>query len=220
MKNKSIKKKCIEYAIVSIICIIICLLCFKSCGSTDPCKLIFKNSPYVEYSPLTTSDWESFDFGIKKDGSYYFEFTQHKYSVNNRAFTDVNFGRVEGTWEFVGKFEQKYKVYKTNARLASVSKSQSFAIYKLNGLVGGFYAEVADDGTVTQNVYSYQGYCVYRYGGTNSWSLGNPEGICIFFTNETIDEEFLNNSVDSESLSTGWGYGSIGEYNYTHTVKI
>ena len=214
MKNKKI-------IFILVICLVLPLVfMFNGCSSKDPSKLIFKNSPYVENSPYETSDWESFEFGIKKDGSYYFEFTKHKYSINNRLFTDVNFDRVEGTWELIGKYDQEYKVYKTSAKLTSVSKKQSLAIYKLNGLVGGFYADIAEDGTITKNVDSYQGYCVYKYGDNTSWSVGKTEYICIFFTNEIIDETLLDRTVRSDGLSTGWRYDSIGECNYSHTVKI
>lgn len=221
MKNKILNLKTILSFVLIFVCIITCGVCLTACGTTDPSQMIFKNSPYVEYDDSwTSSDWESFNFEIKKVGSYSFEYTKHNYSIENRNFTEINFDKVEGTWDYVGTFTQNYKVYKTNAKLTSVQKTQSFAIYKLNGLVGGFSARVEDDETIIKEVDSFQGYCVYRYGDKSSWSAGKLEGICIFFTNETINEELLNSSIDNDSLSTGWRYGSIGEYNYSHTVRV
>lgn len=192
-----------------------------ACGSTDPSKLIFKNSPYVEYDDSwTSSDWDSWNFEIKKNGNYSFDYTHHKYSIKNKNFTEINFDKVEGTWEYIGTFTQDYKVYKTDAKLVSVPKNQSFAIYKLNGLVGGFYGTVEDDGTINKEVGSYQGYCVYRYGDKSSWTAGKTEAICIFFTNETVNEALLDSTIDNNSLSTGWRYGSIGKVNYYHTVRV
>ena len=93
------------------------------CGSTDPSKLIFKNSPYVEYDDSwTSSDWDSCNFEIKKNGNYSFDYTHHKYSIKNKNFTEINFDKVEGTWEYIGTFTQDYKVYKTDAKLVSVPK--------------------------------------------------------------------------------------------------
>ena len=214
MKNKK------TIFIILTICLVLSFsLMFVACSSKDPSKLIFKNSPYVESDPATTSDWRSFNFEINKDGNFSFEYTFHKYSITTRSFTDVNFDRVEGTWEYIGTFDQDYQVYKSSAKLASVSKSQSFAIYKLNGLLGGFFVNVAEDGTITKEVGSYQGYCVYRYGDVSTWSTGKIEGICIFFTNEIIDETLLNKTIERDSLSTGWRYDATGETNYSHTVK-
>ena len=214
------KRKVFSFTLV-LFCIITCGLCFTACGSTDPSKLIFKNSPYVEYDDSSTSsDWESFNFEIKKDGNYSFAYSQHKYSIENKSFTEVKFDKVEGTWEYIKTFTQDYEVYKTNAKLVSVPKKQSLAIYKLNGLLGGFTAKVEDDNTITKKVDSYQGYCVYRYGDKSSWTAGKTEGICIFFTNEEIDETLLNNTVDDKYLSSGWRYGAIGVYNYYHTVRV
>ena len=213
--------KSIFLRLIAFMCITMCFSCLTACASTDPTNLIFKNSPYVEYDDSwTSSDWESFKFEIKRNGNYSFEYSQHKYSIENRSFTEINFDKVEGSWEYIGTFTQDYKVYKTNAKLTSVSKKQSLAIYKLNGLFGGFSAQVEDDNTITKDVDSYQGYCVYRYGDKSSWTVGTTEGICIFFTNETISETLLNSSVDNDSLSTGWKYGSIGIYNYSHTVRV
>ncbi|MBQ7466805.1 MAG: hypothetical protein IJS74_01900 [Clostridia bacterium] len=205
--------------IISFVGIITCMLCLTACGSTDPSKLIFSHSPYVEDKPLSQSDYNSFNFKINKNGSYSFDFTMNRFSIASQSHTAVNFDKVEGTWEFIGKFDQQYKVYKSNAKLASVTKNQSLAIYKLNGLVGGFYANVEDDGTITKEVDTYQGYCVYRYGDKHSWTIGKTEVLCIFFTNEIIDETFLNKSIDNGTLSTAWDYGSIGTYNYSHLVK-
>ncbi len=191
------------------------------CGSTDSSKLIFSNSPYVEYDSLSTSDWDSFNFEIEKNGNYSFEYSQHKYSIKNKSFTEINFDKVEGSWEYIGTFTQDYKVYQTKAKLISATKHQSLAIYKLNGLVGGFYGNVDDDGyIITKEVGSYQGYCVYRYGDKSSWTVGKNEGICIFFTNETVNEALLDSTIDDNSLNTGWGYGSIGKVNYCHTIKV
>ena len=62
-----------------------------ACGSTDPSKLIFKNSPYVEYDDSwTSSDWYSWNFEIKKNGNYSFYYTHHKYSIKNKNFTEIN----------------------------------------------------------------------------------------------------------------------------------
>ena len=214
-------KKKIFSVVLAFVCIITCGLCLTACGSTDPSKLIFKNSPYVEYDDSwTSSDWESWNFKIKKNGNFSFDYTQHKYSIKNKNFTEIKFDKVDGTWEYVGKFEQKYKVYRTNAKLVSVPKKQSLAIYKLNGLVGGFYGSVDDDGTINKEVGSYQGYCLYRYGDKNSWTAGKTETICIFFTNETVNEALLDSTIDNNSLSTGWRYGSIGKVNYYHTVRV
>lgn len=192
------------------------------CGSTDPSKLIFSNSPYVEYDDSwSSSDWDSFNFEIKKNGNYSFEYSQHKYSIKNKTFTEINFDKVEGSWEYIGTFTQDYKVYKTNAKLVSVPKHQSLAIYKLNGLLGGFYGRADEDGNIiTKEVGSYQGYCLYRYGDKNSWTLGKTEDVCIFFTNETVNEALLDSTIDDNSLSTGWRYGSIGKANYYHVVKV
>ena len=209
MKRKNI------LAVLALILILPCMFILSSCASNDPSKLIFNNSPYVEYDDSwTSSDWDSFNFTIKKDGDYSFEYTQHKYSISSRSYTTIDFDKIEGTWEYIGTFEQDYVVYQTHAKVISAPKNQSLAIYKLNGLKGGFTSSVADDGTITKDVDVYQGYCVYRYGDKSSWTTGRTEGICIFFTDEPIDETLLNNTIDSDSLSTGWRYGSIGEYNY------
>ena len=215
-------KKKIFSVVFAFVCIITCGLCLTACGSTDPSKLIFKNSPYVEYDDSwTSSDWDSWNFEIKKNGNYSFEYSQHKYSIKNKSFTEINFDKVEGSWEYIGTFTQDYKVYKTNAKLVGVPKHQSLAIYKLNGLVGGFYGKVDDDGNIiTKEVGSYQGYCVYRYGDKSSWTAGKAEGIYIFFTNETVNEALLDSTIDDNSLSTGWKYSSIGKVNYSHIVKV
>ena len=215
MKRKNI------LAVLALILILPCMFILSSCASNDPSKLIFNNSPYVEYDDSwTSSDWDSFNFTIKKNGDYSFEYTQHKYSISSRSYTTIDFDKIEGTWEYIGTFEQDYVAYQTHAKVISAPKSQSLAIYKLNGLKGGFTSSVADDGTITKDVDVYQGYCVYRYGDKSSWTTGKTEGICIFFTDEPIDETLLNNTIDSDSLSTGWRYGSIGEYNYSHVVKV
>ena len=214
------KRKIISF-VLAFVCVTFCGLCLSACGSTDPSKLIFKNSPYVEYDDSwTSSDWESFNFEIKKNGNYSFEYSQHKYSTKNKNYTTVNFDKVEGNWEYIGTFTQDYKVYKTGAKLFSVSKNQSLAIYKLNGLIGGFNAKIEDDYTINKEVGSYQGYCVYRYGDKSSWTAGKTEAICIFFTNKTVDQALLDSTIDEKYLSTGWRYGSIGVYNYTHVVKV
>lgn len=202
--------------------LIFCVTVFSltGCGSTNPSKLIFRNSPYVENNSLSSSDWYSFNFEIKKNGNYSFEFSQHKY--RNKSFTEINFDKVEGSWEYIGTFTQDYKVYQTQAKLVSDTKHQSLAIYKLNGLVGGFYGKVDDDGNIiTKEVGSYQGYCVYRYGDkSSSWTLGKYECICIFFTNETVNEALLDSTIDDNSLNIGWRYDNIGKVNYCHTVRV
>lgn len=203
--------------------LIFCIAVFSltGCGSTDPSKLIFSNSPYVEYNSMSSSDWYSFNFEIKKNGNYSFEFSQHKH-IKNNSFTEINFDKVEGSWEYIGTFTQDYKVYQTKAKLISDTKHQSLAIYKLNGLVGGFYGKVDDDGNIiSKEVGSYQGYCVYRYGDKSSaWTVGKDEGICIFFTNETVNEALLDSTIDDNSLYTGWRHGYIGKVNYCHTVRV
>ena len=78
-------KKKIFSVMLAFVCIITCGLCLTACGSTDPSKLIFSNSPYVEYNDSwTSSDWYSFNFEIKKNGNYSFDYTQHKYSIKNK----------------------------------------------------------------------------------------------------------------------------------------
>ena len=208
---------CVLFGLISIIVAFSLAGC--GCSSTDPAKLIFSNSPYVEYDDSwTSSDWESWRFEIKKDGNYSFEYTAHDYSIARREYTHVDFDKVQGEWEYLGTFTQHYEVYQTSARLLSVAKNQALAIYKLNGLVGGYTAIVDDEGNVTRQVDTLQGYCVYRYGDTHTWSAGTIQGICIFFTNETVNEALLDSTVDADSRSTGWDYGSIGEYNYYKTV--
>ena len=215
------KKRQNIFMIFILMLMIPCVFVLTACGTTDPSKMIFNKSPYVEYDDSwTTSDWTSWNFEIKKSGSFSFDLTDHKYSVKNRTYTTINFDKVEGSWEYIGTFKQDYKVYQTKAKIISTTKSQSFAIYKLNGLKGGFSSSVADDGTITKNTDDYQGYCVYRYGDKHTWTVGKNEGISIFFTNEIIDENLLNKTIDNDSLSTGWRYGSIGNYNYPHTVKV
>ena len=192
-----------------------------SCSSTDPTKLIFSNSPYVEYDDSwTSSDWESWTFEITQNGHYSFEYAAHKYSIPRREYTHIAFDKVQGNWEFVGTFSQSYEVYQTSAKLLSATKNQTLAIYKLNGLMGGYSASIDSEGNITsQEVGTMQGYCVYRYGGTYDWSAGTIQGICVFFTNETIDTTLLDSTIDSDSKSTAWNYGSIGEYNYYKNVK-
>ena len=160
-KNKNIATKkednyimkrlfnCLLFAVVSMTMAFSFVGC--SCSSTDPTKLIFSNSPYVEYDDSwTSSDWESWTFEITKNGHYSFEYAAHKYSIPRRAYTHISFDKVQGNWEFVGTFSQNYQVYKTDARLISVAKNQTLAIYKLNGLHGGFYAHIDESGTVDE----------------------------------------------------------------------